>query len=93
MGAWAWRIDLDWSPARLEGMGKALLWFAWPVWPMALWTLVRWRNHWAHRHIAVPASGAGLFLLSFVGMGGSDRVLMLAMPGICILAAFSLPTL
>jgi hypothetical protein len=93
MGSWSWRLAPVWNLPRIKGMFEALVWFAWPVWPMALWTLYRWRAHWSHRHIAVPLSSALIFLGCFVAMGGSDRVLMLGMPGLCILAAFSLPTL
>ncbi len=92
-GAWAWRVEWNWDADRIDGMTKALLWFAWPVWPMALWTLYRWRQHWAHRHIAIPLAVSALFLSCFMAMGGSDRALMLGMPTLGILAAFSLPTL
>ena len=92
-GAWAWRVEWNWDATRINGMAKALLWFAWPVWPMAFWTLYRWRSHWAHRHIAIPLAVSTIFLGCFMAMGGSDRALMLGMPTLGILAAFSLPTL
>ena len=45
---WRWRIQLpgaDGQPALVEWkkMGRLLLWFTWPAWPLALWTLWRWR--------------------------------------------------
>ena len=29
-------------------------WFIWPAWPLALWTLWRWRRQLPNRHISVP---------------------------------------
>jgi hypothetical protein len=72
---------------------RLLAWFIWPAWPLALWTLWRWRSHWADRHIAVPSTHALVGLGACVAMGGSDRALMLAVPAVAVLAAFALPTL
>ncbi|WP_374673821.1 hypothetical protein [Ideonella sp.] len=87
----AWRMRLDWPEAG--GSARLLLWFTWPVSPLALWTMWRWRRQALSRHIAVPLGvvlvGVGASLL----MGGSDRALLLALPGFAVLAAFSLPTL
>ncbi|HSI47869.1 MAG TPA: hypothetical protein VLA61_06345 [Ideonella sp.] len=91
--AWQWRVALREQPAEWLGLLRLLLWFTWPAWPMAVWTLWRWRSHWPYRHIAIPASTVLIALLSSVLMGGSDRALMLALPGLAILAAFALPTL
>lgn len=89
LGAWQWRLSL---PSWL-GTARLLLWFSWPVWPLALWTLWRWRRHWLRRHIAVPLATVLVALGAAVAMGGSDRALMLALPGLAVLAAFALPTL
>lgn len=89
IGAWGWRL-------ATPGAGQVvqlLVWFAWPAWAMAGWTLWRWRAHLMHRHIAVPATAAAVALLACIGMGGSDRALMLALPALAVLAAFALPTL
>jgi hypothetical protein len=88
--AWSWRIspaDDAWEALRL------LLWFTWPSWALASWTLWRWRSHIGHRHIAVPAALAGVALAACLGMKASDRALMLALPPMAVLAAFALPTL
>lgn len=91
--AWAWRLDGYSSPGEVFSLGRLLAWFMWPAWPLALWTLWRWRSHLLHRHIAVPL-GAGLVsLVACVAMGGSDRALMLALPPLAVLASFALPTL
>jgi uncharacterized membrane protein (UPF0136 family) len=65
----------------------------WPAWPLALWTLWRWRQHLSHRHLSVPLVGVVVALGANLAMDGSDRALMLALPGMAVLAAFALPTL
>jgi 4-amino-4-deoxy-L-arabinose transferase-like glycosyltransferase len=68
-------------------------WFMWPAWPLALWTLWRWRDYLANRHLAVPLVVVATALLANLAMAGSDRALMLGLPGLAMLAAFALPTL
>ena len=89
-GSWAWRVadEIDAGPAL-----QLLLWFLWPAWPLVLWTLWRWRHHLARRHMAVPLLGLSVSLVASVAMDGSERALMLALPGVAVLAAFALPTL
>jgi hypothetical protein len=90
LNAWVWRIAV---PDSGLGTLRLLAWFAWPVWPLAGWTLWRWRGHLLHRHIAVPLSCVLVALGSSIAMGASDRALMLAIPGLAVLGAFALPTL
>ncbi|WP_046115680.1 hypothetical protein [Aquincola tertiaricarbonis] len=90
--SWAWRIDAD-VLTGLPRIGRLLVWFLWPAWLLALWTAWRWRRHLQHRHISVPLAVAGLAVVASVAMGGSDRALMLGLPGFAVLAAFALPTL
>ena len=95
---WRWRIEMPratWPQWR--SIGRLLLWFTWPAWPLALWTLWRWRLQLLKgsmsRHLALPlwfvcvALGATLLTVS------SDRSLLLALPALAALAAFALPTL
>lgn len=89
LGAWQSRLAAP-NPA---GTARLLLWFTWPVWPLALWTLWRWRRQWLRRHIALPLATVLVGVASSLAMGGSDRALMLATPGLAVLAAFALPTL
>jgi 4-amino-4-deoxy-L-arabinose transferase-like glycosyltransferase len=92
LGAWRWRA----SPVELvdlPGLARQWLWFMWPSWLMALWTLWRWRRHLSHRHLSVPLIAVLVALVANVAMDGSDRALMLALPGLATLAAFALPTL
>lgn len=90
---WAWRIAIDGhlnEPLRFVSL---LIWFCWPVLPMSLWTLWRWRSHWQYRHVSVPLLGAAVPILASLLMNASDRALMLALPALAVLASFSLPTL
>jgi len=92
LGAWRWRADLV-GLSALPTVARQWLWFMWPVWPLALWTLWRWRRHLSHRHLSVPLIGALVAAGANLAMAGSDRALMLGLPGMAVLAAFALPTL
>ncbi len=92
LGAWHWRA-LPLVIEDLPGVARQWLWFMWPVWPMALWTLWRWRQHLSYRHISAPAVIVLVALLTNLATYGSDRALMLGLPGLAVLAAFALPTL
>jgi hypothetical protein len=89
-----WRVQLpesSWQEWR--SLARLWLWFSWPAWPLALWTAWRWhRQRWS-RHMALPLlyalTGFGVSL----SMDGSDRALVLTLPAMAALAAFSLPTL
>lgn len=87
--SYEWPEDLGdfWQIVRL------LAWFTWPTAPLAAVTLWRWRRQGLRRHVAVPALLALLPLIQTIMVGGSDRTLLLALPGIAVLAAFALPTL
>lgn len=89
-GSWAWRMahGLD-----ITALGRLWLWFLWPAWPLALWTVWCWRRQLGQRHLAIPLLGLAVALVACVAMGGSDRALMLAVPGVAVLAGFALPTL
>jgi hypothetical protein len=92
LDAWHWRaLPLEFDD--LPGIARQWLWFMWPVWPMALWTLWRWRRQLSYRHISVPAVTVIVALLTNLATYGSDRALMLGLPGLAVLAAFALPTL
>ncbi len=92
LGAWRWRA----TPLELmdmPGLARQWLWFMWPAWLLALWTLWRWRRQLSYRHLSVPLVAVVVALAASVAMDGSDRALMLALPGLATLAAFALPTL
>ena len=92
LGAWRWRtVPVD--AGDLPALARQWLWFMWPAWPLALWTLWRWRRQLSHRHLSVPLIAVAVALGSNLAMDGSDRALMLGLPGLAVLAAFALPTL
>lgn len=95
---WRWRIQLPgsgspsaWTDWRR--LGRLLLWFTWPAWPLALWTTWRWRRQLASRHVALPLWFAGVCVLAAMVAPSSDRTLLLGLPALAALAAFALPTL
>jgi 4-amino-4-deoxy-L-arabinose transferase-like glycosyltransferase len=90
--AWRWR-SVGLGMEQLPSLARQWLWFLWPAWPLALWTLWRWRRHWLFRHVSVPLVVVGVALAANLAMGGSDRALLLGLPGLAVLAAFALPTL
>jgi 4-amino-4-deoxy-L-arabinose transferase-like glycosyltransferase len=95
---WRWRIHLpgtgghnaltDWRK-----LGRLLLWFTWPAWPLALWTLWRWRRQLASRHVALPLWFALMSVMATLTTPAADRSLLLSLPPLAALAAFALPTL
>jgi hypothetical protein len=92
LGTWGWRVAVP-AGADLAAIARQWLWFLWPGWLLALWTLWRWRQHWLHRHISVPLVALATGLIANLAMEGSDRALLLALPGLAVLAAYALPTL
>lgn len=93
IGAWGWRLNPYTSGAQMIATLKLLMWFTWPAWPLAFWTIWRWRKHLLNRHLAVPLGCVAVSLVTCFAMGGSDRALMLALPPLAVLASFALPTL
>lgn len=89
-GTWGWRIN-QW-PSVTQVL-RLLVWFTWPAWLLAGWTLWRWRQHLQHRHIAWPASIVAIAVIACAAMNGSDRALLLGLPALAVLSAFALPTL
>ena len=90
---WAWRLQFEPDAAQLLQLVRQWAWFLWPAWLFALWTLWQWRRQSLRRHIAIPGSIALCGWAASVGMGGDDRALMLALPGLALLAPFALPTM
>lgn len=88
---WLWARWL--SLESWERLGRLLLWFTWPTGFLALWSVWAWRKHWFCAHWFIPVVWAGFLLLIAWLDGGRDRTLLLAMPMLACLAAFSLPTL
>jgi hypothetical protein len=99
LGLWRWRIELpEASWLEWRSLGRLLLWFTWPAWPLALWTLWRWRHQLIRggtpsRHLALPLWFAGIAVAATLTTASADRSLLLALPALAALAAFALPTL
>ncbi len=93
LGLWNWR----WSPPStlidLLSIARQWAWFLWPSWLLASWAVWHWRRHVLRRHLALPLVISGCALIGNVVTGGSDRVLLFAIPGLAILSAFALPTM
>jgi hypothetical protein len=87
----AWGDWLVWAEWR--SLGKLLLWFTWPAGFLALWTLWRWKRQWRSVHLALPAAWVVLVLIAALAVNGGDRLLLLALPALAVLAAWALPTL
>ncbi|TNF51423.1 MAG: hypothetical protein EP308_13330 [Burkholderiales bacterium] len=72
---------------------RMLVWFTWPAWPLAVWTVWRWRRQLGSLHLALPLWFVLVGLLNSALAGRSDRALLVALPAFAALAAFALPTL
>ena len=98
LGLFHWDIFLPDTHASGQWLGalrneaRMLLWFTWPAWPLALWTLWRWRRQLAARHVALPLLFALVPLAATLTTDFSERSLLLALPAMATLAAFALPT-
>jgi hypothetical protein len=93
---WRWRVVTH-TMLDLHLMAKLLLWFTWPAWPLALWSLWRWRGQlsqgWRYPHLGLPLWFAIVTVGATWFTGLSDRALLVSLPAIATLAAFALPTL
>ncbi|MDO9570550.1 MAG: hypothetical protein Q7J58_14435 [Hydrogenophaga sp.] len=83
-----WQLATSW-----ESLARLLLWFTWPCALLAAWTLWKWRRQWRSPHLLLPAACLLALLLATFVHRGSDRILLLALPALALLAAFALPTL
>lgn len=94
LNVWRFTASLPtatWQEAQTAS--RLLLWFAWPAWPLAIWTLWRWRRQYSSLHVALPLLFAGVAVASMLFTRTSDRALLLGLPAMATLAAFALPTL
>ncbi|MGN4224867.1 glycosyltransferase family 39 protein, partial [Burkholderia gladioli] len=80
--------------AVLRYAAKNLPLFTWPAWPLAIWAWVSWKGWRRRPHIAVPlAVAAPLVALVILQSQETNRVYMLLLPPLAVLATFALPTL
>jgi 4-amino-4-deoxy-L-arabinose transferase-like glycosyltransferase len=68
--------------------------FTWPAWPLAAWAWFSWKGLRNKPHIAVPlAVIAPLLVLSVLQSHQTNRLYILLLPPLAMLATFALPTL
>jgi len=73
---------------------KNLPLFTWPAWPLAIWAWFSWAGLRRAPHIAIPSSIiAPLLVLVVLQSHSTNRLYMLLLPALAVLAAFALPTL
>ncbi len=97
LGLFEWRAHWPSQAWRADGPLRLLLWFGWPAWPLALWSIWRWRQQLTHwrwpTHLALPLGFLGVSLVSASLTQPTDRALLLGLPALSALASFALPTL
>jgi hypothetical protein len=96
---WRWRIALPQADlAQWQSLGQLFLWFTWPAWPLAIWTLWRWRRQlfsarYTSLHLWLPIWFVVVASAATLTTSAANRSLLLALPALAALAAFALPTL
>ncbi|AHI72241.1 ArnT family glycosyltransferase [Burkholderia thailandensis] len=73
---------------------KNLPLFTWPAWPLAIWAWVSWAGLRRRPHIAIPLSVVvPLLVLVILQSQQTNRMYMLLLPALAVVATFALPTL
>jgi 4-amino-4-deoxy-L-arabinose transferase-like glycosyltransferase len=73
---------------------KNLPLFTWPAWPLALWAWFSWAGFRRRAHIGIPmAVIVPVLVLAVLQSHQTNRLYMLLLPALAVLAAFALPTL
>jgi 4-amino-4-deoxy-L-arabinose transferase-like glycosyltransferase len=79
--------ELAWS-------ARNMLWYMWPLWPLAAWSIYAWRHGLTRVHILAPAAlAAAMFATLLSGEQASRTYLSLMVPPFVLLAAFGATTL
>ncbi len=93
---WRWNRSTIGAPAgeNLLWLLRNVGWYAWPLWPFALWTIYSWRHYVRRPHIALPLlfTCAGL-VATLIAPDPSEREFLLTIPALVILAAFGVSSL
>lgn len=98
LGQWLqWNLQSSsWTPQAesLLYIARTAPWFYWPVWPLALWAIWRWRGKLDLPALALPlVSLACLAIPVSLASRATEADLLLLVPPLAMLAAISLPTL
>ncbi|MEB4635157.1 ArnT family glycosyltransferase [Burkholderia contaminans] len=100
--AWFFNQWIHGSLMRFSGPPTAVLGYAaknlplftWPAWPLAIWAWWSWAGMRRRAHVAIPLSVAvPLVALVILQSQQSNRMYMLLLPPLAVLATFALPTL
>ncbi|PSB91957.1 ArnT family glycosyltransferase [Candidatus Pandoraea novymonadis] len=82
------------SFSSLSYTAKNLVLFAWPAWPLAICSLYTWWKWYRAPHVCIPMTlAATILILVFLQEHQGNRLFMLLLPPLSIVAAFGLPTL
>ncbi len=92
-GLWSWNLGRYSTVDHWLAIPRLWVWFLWPAWPLALWTLWQWRRQILDRHIAIPLACVVVTVAASHISGVGDRMLLLSLPAWALMAAFALPTL
>lgn len=89
----AWKADAldDLDVPRIDDLlwlARTLVWYTWPLWPFALWSVYAWRHGLKRAHIAVPAViSAAMLAFALAAPRAESPLLLLALP-LAVLASF-----
>jgi hypothetical protein len=95
-----WQFTWRGLPTHIKSWATLLrlwVWFTWPAWPLAIWSLWVWRRSWLgaspSRHVITPLVLMLPAALAALLTYQEERALLLTLPFFAALAAFALPTL
>ena len=72
---------------------RTFSWYLWPLWPIALWTIYRWRSGILKPAVALPLTTLATTLVATIVTGqSSEGYLMFLVPPLALLAAIGVPT-
>jgi hypothetical protein len=90
-GFWRWRV-VPHTFMDLHVLAKLIAWFTWPAWPLALWSLWRWRDQlsraWRYPHLALPLWFVTVTVGATWFTGMSDRALLTGAASHCHFGCF-----
>ena len=82
-----------WTFQSWRSLVELMAWFTWPAGILGLWAAWKWRAHAAEPHVFIPLIAVVTVLVASLMRGSVDRVLLLGLPALSVLAAMALPTL
>ena len=72
---------------------RTFTWYLWPLWPIAVWTIYRWRGDILKPAVALPLTTLATLGFAMVSTGqSSEGYLMFLVPPLALLAAIGVPT-